>query len=181
MKRRRYSPLLALSNIGQVPFMLPLHMETFSLVSYVKPSWASSKNLSMTWGAIYPLPITYLGCPRPWANLWHISKSLTSLTLPPPGLGEIQERPDSWQGQKSPQGVISKFNKDPEDPNAKLEPITDAEVRDFREWDYFPHFNCKQLDHGFYAKFNALQGHKNTYYVSGINSFKTIELVICAG
>ena len=37
--------------------------------------------------------------------------------------------------------VISKFNKDPEDPNAKPIPITDADVRDFREWDYFLHFD----------------------------------------
>ena len=97
----------------------------------------------------------------------------------------------SWGKYKSDQtldeaksllkGVISKFNKDPEDPNAKLEPITDADVRDFREWDYFPHFDRKQLDHGFYAKFNALQGHKNTYYASGLNGFETVEFAIRAG
>jgi len=77
--------------------------------------------------------------------------------------------------------VLSKFNKDPEDPNAKPIPITDAQVKDFREWDYFPHFDRKQLDHGYYAKFNALQGHKGTYYASGLNGFETVEFAIRAG
>jgi len=77
--------------------------------------------------------------------------------------------------------VMSKINKDPEDPNAKPRPITDADVRDFRQWDYFPHFDRKQLEQGFYAKFNALQGHKNTYYASGLNGFETVEFAIRAG
>lgn len=77
--------------------------------------------------------------------------------------------------------VLSKFNKDPEDPNAKLVPITDADVKDFREWDYFPHFDRPQLEQGFYEKFNALQGHKNTYYASGLNGFETVEFAIRAG
>jgi len=77
--------------------------------------------------------------------------------------------------------VLSKFNKDPEDPKAKLMPIGDAEVKAFRQWDYFPHFDRKQLDHGFYDKFNALQGHQNTYYVSGLNGFETVEFAIRAG
>jgi hypothetical protein len=77
--------------------------------------------------------------------------------------------------------VLSKFNKDPEDPDAKPIPITDAEVKDFREWDYFPHFDRHELEHDFYAKFNALQGHKNTYYASGLNGFETVEFAIRAG
>ena len=77
--------------------------------------------------------------------------------------------------------VLSKFNRNPDDPKAKIQPITDADVRDFREWDYFPHFDRKQLEHGYYAKFNALQGHKNTYYASGLNGFETVEFAIRAG
>lgn len=77
--------------------------------------------------------------------------------------------------------VLSKFNKDPDDENAKPKPITDADVKDFRQWDYFPHFDRPQLDRGFYAKFNALQGHRNTYYVSGLNGFETVEFAIRAG
>ena len=77
--------------------------------------------------------------------------------------------------------VLSKLNKDPQDPNAKPKPITDADVVDFREWDYFPHFDGHELDHDFYAKFNALQGHKNTYYASALNGFETAEFAIRAG
>jgi hypothetical protein len=77
--------------------------------------------------------------------------------------------------------TISRFNKDPEDPNDKRIPITDAQVKDFRGWDYFPHFDRHELEHGFYAKFNALQGHKNTYYASGLNGFETVEFAIRAG
>jgi len=77
--------------------------------------------------------------------------------------------------------VLSKFNKNPEDPDAKPVPITDADVKDFREWDYFPHFDRPQLEQGFYVKFNALQGHKNTYYASGLNGFETVEFAIRAG
>ena len=77
--------------------------------------------------------------------------------------------------------VLSKLNKDPRDPNAKPKPITDADVVDFREWDYFPHFDGHELDQDFYAKFNALQGHKNTYYASGLNGFETVEFAIRAG
>jgi hypothetical protein len=58
--------------------------------------------------------------------------------------------------------AISKLNNDPQDPNAKPNPITNSDVVDFREWDYFPHFDQHELDHDFYAKFNALQGHKST-------------------
>jgi len=77
--------------------------------------------------------------------------------------------------------VLSKFNKDPDDPDAKPVPITDAEVKDFRQWDYFPHFDRRQLEEGYYAKFNALQGHKNTYYASGLNGFETVEFAVRAG
>jgi hypothetical protein len=42
--------------------------------------------------------------------------------------------------------VISKLNKDPANASAKPVPITDGDVKDFREWDYFPHFDKAQLD-----------------------------------
>jgi hypothetical protein len=77
--------------------------------------------------------------------------------------------------------VMSKLNKDPDDPNAVPIPITDADVKNFTEWDYFPHFDQPQLDQGFYNKFNALQGHKNTYYASGLNGFETVEFAVRAG
>ena len=77
--------------------------------------------------------------------------------------------------------LLSKLNKDPRDPKTKPKSITDADVVDFREWDYFPHFDGHELDHDFYAMFNTLQGHMNTYYASGLNGFETVEFAIRAG
>jgi hypothetical protein len=77
--------------------------------------------------------------------------------------------------------TISKINKDPRDANAKPKPITDDDIKDFREWDYFPHFDQPQLDRGYYSKFDALQGSRNTYYASGLNGFETVEFAIRAG
>jgi hypothetical protein len=77
--------------------------------------------------------------------------------------------------------LLSKLNKDPRDPTAEPKPITDADVVAFREWDYFPHFDKNELENGFYAKFNELQGYKNTYYASGLNGFETVEFAIRAG
>jgi hypothetical protein len=77
--------------------------------------------------------------------------------------------------------LLSKLNKDPRDPTAEPKPITDADVVDFRGWDYFPHFDKAELENGFYAKFNELQGHQNTYYASGLNGFETVEFAIRAG
>ncbi|KAJ7917281.1 FAD/NAD-P-binding domain-containing protein [Mycena leptocephala] len=77
--------------------------------------------------------------------------------------------------------VISKINKDPRVSGAAPQPVTDANVKEFLEWDYFPHFDQPQLEAGYYAKFNALQGEKNTYYASGLNGFETVEYAIRAG
>jgi hypothetical protein len=46
---------------------------------------------------------------------------------------------------------------------------------------YFPHFDRRELERGFYAKFNALQGQNNTYYASGLNGFEIVEFAIRAG
>ncbi|KAJ7681404.1 FAD/NAD-P-binding domain-containing protein [Mycena rosella] len=77
--------------------------------------------------------------------------------------------------------VISKINKDPRVFGAAPQPVTDANVKEFLEWDYFPHFDQPQLEAGYYAKFNVLQGEKNTYYASGLNGFETVEYAIRAG
>ncbi|KAJ7753032.1 FAD/NAD-P-binding domain-containing protein [Mycena olivaceomarginata] len=60
--------------------------------------------------------------------------------------------------------VISKINKDPRVFGAVPQPVTDA-----------------NLEAGYYAKFNALQGEKNTYYASGLNGLETVEYAIRAG
>ncbi|KAJ7481311.1 hypothetical protein B0H11DRAFT_2419393 [Mycena galericulata] len=77
--------------------------------------------------------------------------------------------------------VISKINKDPRVSGATPQPVTDADVKAFLEWDYFPHFDQLELEEGYYDKFNALQGENNTYYASGLNGFETVEYAIRAG
>jgi hypothetical protein len=97
----------------------------------------------------------------------------------------------SWGAYKSNQTLdqaktllkqtLSKINKDPRNASAVPIPITDADVKDFQQWDYFPHYDTAQLNEGYYAKFNQLQGNNNTFYVSGLNGFETVEFAIRAG
>jgi hypothetical protein len=77
--------------------------------------------------------------------------------------------------------TLSRINKDPRDPAAVPKPVTDKDVVAFKKHDYFPHFDSQQLADGWYGKFNALQGQKNTYYASGLNGFETIEFALRAG
>jgi hypothetical protein len=95
--------------------------------------------------------------------------------------GEYKSNQTLGEAKNLLKDVLSKVNKDPLDPKATLKPVTDADVEDFREWDYFPHFDKLQLDDDIYAKFSALQGHKNTYYASGLNGFETVEFAVRAG
>ena len=43
-----------------------------------------------------------------------------------------------------------------------------------REWEYFYHVSSQDLADGFYDKLNALQGKRETYFVSGILNFETV-------
>lgn len=77
--------------------------------------------------------------------------------------------------------TFSKINKDPRDVSAMSTPVTDGDVRAFRKWDYFPHFDTVDLEGGVYEKFNALQGSEKTYWASGLNGMETVEWAIRAG
>jgi hypothetical protein len=77
--------------------------------------------------------------------------------------------------------TLSKVNKDPRDANAVPQPVTDADILGFQQNEYFPHFDSPQLAGGWYDRFNTLQGHKNTYYASGLNGFETVEFALRAG
>jgi hypothetical protein len=76
---------------------------------------------------------------------------------------------------------LSKINKDPRNVTAMSVPLCEDDIRAFRKWDYFPHFDSPQLKGGWYAKFNDLQGKKKTYWASGLNSMETVEWAIRAG
>ena len=76
--------------------------------------------------------------------------------------------------------TLSRVNKDPRDSSAKPQSVTNTDVLTFREWDYFPHFDPAELAHGWYDKFNAVQGTQKTFYISGLNGFETVEFALRA-
>lgn len=76
--------------------------------------------------------------------------------------------------------TLSKVNRDPDDVHDVSVPITAADVKGFLKVDYFPHYDSEALNAGWYEKFNDLQGKKNTYWVSGLNGFETVEFAVRA-
>lgn len=125
----------------------------------------------------------------------------SSQALPPPNIGEpvaglrLHEQTDivtwwSWgpyekfeaeiQARELLRTTLSKINKDPANTTAMSVPVCEDDIRAFRKWDYFPRYNTAQLKADFYAKFNALQGQRNTFYVSGFNTFENVEWAIRA-
>jgi hypothetical protein len=78
--------------------------------------------------------------------------------------------------------TLSKFNKNPRDAQQLSLPVTQKDVLAWSGWvDYFPHLNTASLANNWYAKFNANQGNKGTYFASGVNGFETVEFAIRAG
>ncbi|KAG7096104.1 hypothetical protein E1B28_006780 [Marasmius oreades] len=57
----------------------------------------------------------------------------------------------------------------------------DEDIREFRQWDYFPRFQPEDLAQGIYEKYNAIQGYNKTYWASGLNSFELVEHAVRAG
>jgi hypothetical protein len=130
----------------------------------------------VTFAEFIPWLPTPAGQPVAWIRLFNESNVATTWSW-----GKYRSDQTLAEAKSLLIEVISKLNKDPADTSAVPTPITDANVKDFREWDYFPHFDKAQLDQGYYDKFNALQGHLNTYYASGLNGFETVEFAIRAG
>ncbi|KAF2654362.1 FAD/NAD(P)-binding domain-containing protein [Lophiostoma macrostomum CBS 122681] len=77
--------------------------------------------------------------------------------------------------------TLSRINKDPRNSTESPEPVTDNDVKAFRKWDYFPHFDTEPLKNDAYAKLNDLQGCKKTYWASGLQGMETVEWAIRAG
>lgn len=77
--------------------------------------------------------------------------------------------------------TFNKINKDPSAAGAPLQEFTTADVKAFRKWEYFPHFNTQPLKDGIYKKFNELQGCSKTYWAGGLSGMETVEWTIRAG
>ena len=78
--------------------------------------------------------------------------------------------------------ALARVNKPaPADPASPTIPLAEADIRAFRQHDYFPHVSGADLVDGWYARFDALQGTENTYYASGLNGFEMVEYALRAG
>lgn len=131
----------------------------------------------------------------------YIAKAQNS-TVPPPNEGEpvavlrLSQRsnistswswgPDNEYVPEKPtrqllQTTLSRINKDPRNVSAQAEPLCPADVRAFRKWDYFPHFDTDALRNDAYARLNNLQGCSKTYWASGLQGMETVEWAIRAG
>jgi hypothetical protein len=122
----------------------------------------------------------------------------SSPALPPPNDGEpvavlrLDERsnisvawswgPYEFQTEDAARRLLieslSDINKDPRNATEKPEPVTDSDVKAFKKWDYFPHFDSQPLKDGAYDKFNRLQGHKKSYWASGLNGMELVEWAV---
>ncbi|KAI4695721.1 hypothetical protein J4E81_006049 [Alternaria sp. BMP 2799] len=76
---------------------------------------------------------------------------------------------------------LSKVNKDPRNSTEPSQPFCEDDVKAFKKWDYFPHFEGDALSNGAYAKLNKLQGQKKTYYASGLSGMEIVEWAIRGG
>ncbi|PVI02015.1 FAD/NAD(P)-binding domain-containing protein [Periconia macrospinosa] len=77
--------------------------------------------------------------------------------------------------------TLSLINKDPRNATTAPVPLRKDQVRAFRKWDYFPHFDTEPLRNGAYAKLNRLQGCNKSFWVSGLAGMELVEWAIRAG
>lgn len=126
--------------------------------------------------ASFGLPPPDNGEPVAVLQFYNTSDIATSWSWGP--YREFQSEADARELLKT---TFSKINKDPRDVSAMSEPLADSDIRAFRKWDYFPHFDTPDLASDVYGKFNALQGAEKTYWASGLNGMETVEWAIRAG
>lgn len=93
--------------------------------------------------------------------------------------------PYDFQTEKAAKNLLikslSEINKDPRNATAPSQPFNETDVKAFRKWDYFPHFETDALADGAYKKFNALQGHKKSYYASALSGMEIVEWALRSG
>lgn len=125
----------------------------------------------------------------------------TSALVPPPNDGEpvavlrLSEQsnvsvawswgPYEFQTEEAARRLLissmSELNKDPRNSTQVPGPFCNNNIKAFRKWDYFPHFEGAALREGAYDKLNKLQGQKNTYYASGLSGMEIVEWAIRGG
>lgn len=93
--------------------------------------------------------------------------------------------PYEFQSEEDARNILieslGRINKDPRNINETVQPFTSDDVKAFRKWDYFPHFEGGALLAGAYDKLNKLQGQKKTFYASGLSGMEIVEWAIRGG
>lgn len=125
----------------------------------------------------------------------------TSNTVPPPNNGEpiavlhLSEAsnvsvawswgPYEFQTEEAARALLiesmGKINKDPRNSTELPQPFCEEDIKAFRKWDYFPHFGVDALRNGAYAQLNLVQGHKKTYWASGLSGMEIVEWAVRGG
>jgi hypothetical protein len=77
--------------------------------------------------------------------------------------------------------TMSDLNRDPRNNTAHGEALAPSNIRAFRQWDYFPHFNTQPLKDGAYGKLLKLQGCRRSYWASGLQGMEIVEWAVRAG
>jgi hypothetical protein len=95
--------------------------------------------------------------------------------------GPYREYMSEGQARQILMDTLSTVNRDPNNATASSVEVTAQDVRAFKKWDYFPHYDSAQLKAGWYDKFNRLQGQNGTYFASGLNGFEMVERAVTAG
>ena len=147
----------------------------------------SNKYVTLLTAAALGIPVSFdayesalpdaTGEPVAFIRLFNVSNVATTWSW-----GKYRSNQTLEQGRTLLKTVLSKVNKlYPSDFLLPAEPVNEADIKEFEQWDYFPHYDQPDLDAGIYAEFNNLQGQQNTFYASGLNGFETVEFAVRAG
>ncbi|TPX64987.1 hypothetical protein SpCBS45565_g05485 [Spizellomyces sp. 'palustris'] len=155
-----------------------------NFAGFLRPTFIQTIN---NWLSRLPIPLPTLpgafipfmpkpnGQPTAFIRVHNASQIATTWSC-----GKYKSTQTLADGYKLLKSTISKINKDPRSNDPPKE-ITDTDIKAFKEWDYFPHYDSKELVDGYYEKFNALQGQLNTFNASGLNGLRRLSLRLGLG
>jgi hypothetical protein len=162
--------------------LTPLEQTTFApvgLTSYFSSAVRlSAIPFAITFDASSPapyLPPPAFGEPVAFLRLFPQSDIATAWSW-----GAYRGNTTAAQARQLLKETLSRVNKDPRNATQPPKKVTDRDILGFQPNDNFPHFDGPELRAGWYGKFNALQGQKGTYWVSGLNGFETVEFAVRA-
>ncbi|KAI0341060.1 FAD/NAD-P-binding domain-containing protein [Trametopsis cervina] len=142
----------------------------------ITPYWSSATATKIAYPFFYQQsPPEPLGEPVGFLRVFNGSPIATTYSWGPPGSENTLSLADVRQN------LINTITAVQTGAGIADPTVSEDDVKDLRQWDYFPHFATTDLQGGAYAEFNAVQGVKGTYYSSGLNGFETVEFAIRAG